>query len=123
MSRLTADLVQPENSHGALSTAPILILLPAPNAPIEAAWTAPPVDGDTHAFSVSICLPANIAARRAGYSQIFLSREIVLYRRASLPFLIGAISLPSLYCRRLGRSLLRPQRSSPRPIGSNGWPR
>ena len=71
MSRLTADLMQPENSHGVMSTAPILILLPAPNAPIEATRTAPPVDGDTRVLGLDLLQRTIIAARRAGYSQIF----------------------------------------------------
>jgi phosphatidylglycerophosphate synthase len=71
VSRLTADLMQPENSHGAMSIAPILILLPAPNAPIETAWTEPPFDGDTRVLGLDLLQRTIITARRAGYGQIF----------------------------------------------------
>ena len=87
MSRLTADLMQAENSHGAMSTAPILILLPAPNAPIEATRTAPPVDGDTRVLGLDLLQRTIIAARRAGYSQIFS-----LARNRTLP--AGIVAIP-----------------------------
>jgi hypothetical protein len=79
--------MQPENSHGVMSTAPILILLPAPNAPIEAAWTAPPVDGDTRVLGLDLLQRTIIAARRAGYGQIFS-----LARNRTLP--AGIVAIP-----------------------------
>lgn len=68
MPRLTAELMRPENLHGAMSTAPILILLPVP---IEPAQTVPPFDGDTRILGLDLLQRTMIAARRAGYGQIF----------------------------------------------------
>ncbi len=76
MSRLTADLTQPENSRGVTPAAPILILLPAPIAPIDTARTASPVNGDRRVLGLDLLQRTIITARRAGYGQIFsLARD------------------------------------------------
>ena len=69
MSRLTADLTQPESLLGVIPAAPILILLPGTRA-------ASPFDGDRRVLGLDLLQRTIITARRAGYGQIFfLARD------------------------------------------------
>jgi len=76
VSRLSPDLMQPENSRSAMPAAPILILLSAPIASIDVARTAPPFAGDPRVLGLDLLQRTIIAARRAGYGRIFsLARD------------------------------------------------
>jgi 1L-myo-inositol 1-phosphate cytidylyltransferase / CDP-L-myo-inositol myo-inositolphosphotransferase len=76
VSRLSSDLMQPENSRSAMPAAPILILLSAPIAPIDVARTAPPFAGDPRVLGLDLLQRTIKAARRAGYGRIFsLARD------------------------------------------------
>jgi 1L-myo-inositol 1-phosphate cytidylyltransferase / CDP-L-myo-inositol myo-inositolphosphotransferase len=52
--------------------APILVLLPAPHAPTEAAGDARERDGERVILGLSLIRRAVLAARRAGYGQVFI---------------------------------------------------
>ena len=63
MSRLTPDRVPPVDSRPVKPAAPILILVPAPDASLH--------DGDTRVLGLGLMQRTVMAARCAGYSQIF----------------------------------------------------
>ena len=68
MSRLTPDRVPPVDSRPAIPAAPILILVPAPDASLH--------DGDTRVLGLGLMQRTVMAARRAGYGQVFfLARD------------------------------------------------
>lgn len=68
MSRLISDHVQPVDSRTAIAAAPILILVPAPGGSLH--------DGDTRVLGLGLMQRTVMAARRAGYGQIFfLARD------------------------------------------------
>ena len=76
MSNFTPDLVQSVDPRTAIPAAPILILVPAPIASLHAAGVAPADDGDTRVLGLGLMRRTVMAARRAGYGQVyFLARD------------------------------------------------
>ncbi len=65
------SLAQGENSRIQTSAAPILILLPAPLAPLHAASGSPKYDHERTVLGVGLIRRTMIVARRAGFNQIF----------------------------------------------------
>jgi 1L-myo-inositol 1-phosphate cytidylyltransferase / CDP-L-myo-inositol myo-inositolphosphotransferase len=87
------------DSHAVIPAAPILILVPAPVASLNAACLAPAYDGDTPVLGLGLMQRTVVAARRAGYGQtLFLTRD-----HAASPGIatvpnwrhLGAASVPS----------------------------
>jgi phosphatidylglycerophosphate synthase len=66
------DLGQFADSRTVMREAPILILLASPPAPLNAAGVARADDGDSMILGLSLTRRAVLAARRAGYGQVFL---------------------------------------------------
>ena len=64
--------MQPDVSRAAIPAAPILVLVPAPVALPRAPDVAPTPDGDPAVLGLGLMRRTAIAARRAGYGQIFL---------------------------------------------------
>jgi phosphatidylglycerophosphate synthase len=64
--------MQPDVSRAVTPAAPILILVPAPVASPRAPNVAPTPDGDPTVLGLGLMRRTAIAARRAGYGQIFL---------------------------------------------------
>ena len=64
--------MQPDVSRAVIPAAPILILVPAPVASPRAPDVAPTPDGDPTVLGLGLMRRTAIAARRAGYGQIFL---------------------------------------------------
>ena len=60
------------DSRTGTPAAPILILLPAPLAPLGAAGVAREPDGERMILGLSLIRRAVLAARRAGYGQVFV---------------------------------------------------
>ena len=115
--------MQREVSRTTIPAVPILILVPASVASPHPPYVAPAY-ADQKVLGLGLVQRTVMAARRAGYGQIFL-----LARDHATPPGIAAdfqlepfLPLPSC-SRRLRRSSLRLQQSSLKPIGSNGWPR
>ena len=75
--RMTDDLnlVQFVRSPAAMQAAPILVLLPVPGAPLDAAGAAWSQDADPKVLGLGLVRRAVLAARRAGYGRVFLLTE------------------------------------------------
>jgi 1L-myo-inositol 1-phosphate cytidylyltransferase / CDP-L-myo-inositol myo-inositolphosphotransferase len=64
------------DSHAVIPAAPILILVPAPVASLNAACLSPAYDGDPRVLGLGLMQRTVVAARRAGYGQtLFLTRD------------------------------------------------
>jgi hypothetical protein len=60
------------DSRTVMPAAPILTLLPAPLAPLEAAGAAGEGDGGRMILGLGLIRRAALAARRAGYREVFV---------------------------------------------------
>ena len=69
------NLVQFVRSPAAMQAAPILVLLPVPGAPLDAAGAAWSQDADPRVLGLGLVRRAVLAARRAGYGRVFLLTE------------------------------------------------
>ena len=68
----SADLAQPADARIVMEQRPILILLPVPGASLDAAGDAPANEGELMVLGLSLTRRTVLAARRAGYGEVFL---------------------------------------------------